>query len=180
MGKSIIPLRPKDFVSNLSQPEQSALTWFVLSGCTKKDAFITFARPDMLDSKAKGAIDEYVKQFFARKDVKDYIEAYEKTMNSFLRPSPVKKVDTGTLEERKAKAKTRLVEFAMNLADNIDQAEDPEFVLKLADKVGLLDGDEEVMEQPRRYLPVTCSGCAYRIFVEENCDVVPDSGTEIE
>ena len=54
-------------------------------------------------------------------------------------------------------AMTRATEFAMSLAENIDQADDPEYVLKLMDKVGLLDGDEQVEEQPRRYLPVTCS-----------------------
>lgn len=180
MAKSIVPLRPKDFVSNLSQPEQACLTWYVLSGCTKRDAFITFARPDMLGSKAKGAVEEYIKQFFSTKDARDYIEAYEKTLNLFLHPELTKTVDTGSLEERKAKAKTKLVEFAMSLADNIDRAEDPEFVLKMADKAGILGGDEEIVEQPRRYLPVTCSDCAYRKFVEENCDKTEDSGTEIE
>lgn len=120
-----------------------------------------------------------MKEFFASKDVKAYIEAYNKTLDAFLHPAQVKSEPKGTMEERKAKAKTKLVEFAMSLADNIDQASDPEFVLKVADKAGLLDGDEEVEEQPRRYLPVTCSECAYRKFVEENCEEVPD-GTEIE
>lgn len=179
MPKALIPLRPKDFVSSLSQPEQSALTWFVLSGCTKKEAFITWARPDMLSSKAQAAIDDYVKQFFAQKPVKDYIDAYEKTLDEFLHPAPVKVQPTGSLEERKAKAKTKALEFAMSLLDNIESAEDQEFVLKMADKVGILDSDEQVEELPRRYLPVTCSECAYRKFVEENCDIV-DSGTNIE
>jgi hypothetical protein len=120
-----------------------------------------------------------MKEFFASKDVKAYIEAYNKTLDAFLHPVQVKSEPKGTMEERKAKAKTKLVEFAMSLADNIEQASDPEFVLKVADKAGLLDGDEEVEEQPRRYLPVTCSECAYRKFVEENCEEVPD-GTEIE
>lgn len=177
---SLIPLRPKDFVSSLSQPEQSALTWFVLSGCTKKEAFLIFARPDMLSSKAQAAIDDYVKQFFAQKPVKDYIDAYEKTLDEFLHPTPVKVQPTGSLEERKAKAKTKALEFAMSLLDNIESAEDQEFVLKMADKVGILDSDEQVEELPRRYLPVTCSECAYRKFVEENCEEVPDSGTDIE
>ena len=178
MAKSLIPLRPENFVTTLTQPEASAVTWYVLSGCSKKDAFITWARPDMLSSKAKAAIDDYVKQFFARKDVKEYIEAYQRTLNKVLNPAPAKTDQKGSLEERKAKAKTKLVEFAMSLADNIDQAEDPEFVLKMADKAGLLDGDEQVEEQPRRYLPVTCNECAYRKFVEENCEEVPD-GTEV-
>lgn len=170
MSKALIPLRPSGFVSSLSQPEQSALTWYVLSGCTKKEAFLTFARPDMLSSSAKAAIDDYIKQFYAQKAVKEYIEAYEETLDGFLHPSPVKPQPTESLEDRKAKAKTKATEFAISLADNIDQADDPEFVLKLMDKVGLLDGDEQVEEQPRRYLPQTCSDCAYRIFVEENCD----------
>lgn len=170
MPKALIPLRPKDFVSSLSQPEQSALTWFVLSGCTKKDAFITWARPDMLSSKAQAAIDDYVKQFFAQKPVKDYIDAYEKTMDEFLHPAPVKTEPTASLEERKAKAKTKLVEFAMSLADNIEQAEDPEFVLKMADKAGLLDGDEQVEVAPQRFLGERCSDCRYRVFCEQECE----------
>ena len=133
----------------------------------------------MLGSKAKAALDDYVKQFFARKEVKEYIDEYQKVLDGALHPKTVQPKQSGSLEERKAKAKTKLVEFAMTLADNIEQADDPEFVLKVADKAGLLDGEEEVEEQPRRYLPVTCSSCEYRKFVEENCEVVSD-GTEIE
>lgn len=179
MAKSKIPLRPADYVSVLSQPEQSALTWFVISGCTKKDAFITFARPDMLSSKAQAAIDDYVKQFFARKESKEYIDAYEKTLNDAIHPKAVKTTPSGSIEERKSRAKTKLVEFAMSLANNIEQAEDPEFVLKVADKAGLLDMSDEIEELPRRYLPVTCSECEYRKFVEENCERV-DDGTEFD
>lgn len=177
--KSLIPLRPKDFVSSLSQPEQSALTWFVISGCTKKDAFIIFARPDMLDTKAKAALDDYVKQFFARKEVKEYIEAYEKTLSDAIDKKPLPSEPKGTIEERKARAKTKLVEFAMSLANNIAEAADPEFVLKVADKAGLLDMNDDAIELPRRYLPVTCGSCEYRKFVEENCDKV-DDGTVFE
>ena len=170
MAKSLIPMRPEGLLSSLTQDEQSGLTWYILSGCSKKDAFITFCRPDMLASKAKAAIDDYIKQFFARKEVKEYIEAYEATLDKFLHPVPVKATMAGSLEERKAKARAKAIEFAMSLADNIESADDPETVLKLMDKVGLLDGDEEVEELPRRYLPVTCSECAYRKFVEENCE----------
>ena len=174
MHKSLIPLRPDGFISKLQQSEQTALTWFVLSGCSRRDAFITFCRPDMMASRAQAAIDEHIKQFYARKDVKEYIDAYEKTIDAVLHPVAKKVMPVGSLEERKAKARTKAMEFAMSLADHIEDAEDPETVLKLMDKVGLLDGDEEVEEQPRRYLPVTCSECAYRKFVEENCEDVPD------
>lgn len=171
MAKNNIPIRPKDFVSNLTQNEQTCLTWYVLSGCNKKDAYLTFVRPDMFDSRAKAAVDDYIKQFYARKEVLDYMDAYQSTLNSFLHPKPTKRASSGSMEERKANAKTKLVEFAMNLADNIESADDPETVLKLADKVGLLDQEEQVEETPRRYLPVACvRECAYRMFCEQNTE----------
>ena len=176
--KKTLPLRPDGFMSSLSQIEQTALTWYVISGCSRKEAFITFCRPDMLASKAKAAIDDYVKQFFAQKAVKEYIEAYEQTLQAVLNPEPTEPKGKVTMEERKAKARTKAMEFAMGLAENIEQAEDPEFVMKLLDKVGILDG-EDAEEVPRRYLPVTCSECAYRKFVEENCEEV-GTGTDIE
>lgn len=172
MAKSLIPLRPEGFSSSLKQSDQAALTWYVLSSCSKRDAFVTFARPDMMDKLTKAAVEDYARQFFSTKEAKDYIEAYSKTLDEFLHPKAESKVETLSLEERKAKAKTRLVEFAMSLADNIEQADDPEFVLKMADKCNLLDGDEEVEEEPRRYLPVSpcLTGCAYRMFCEENTE----------
>ena len=128
----------------------------------------------MFSSRAKAAVDDHVKQFFARKEVKEYLEAYQKTLEEFVHPAPVKEKQTGTMEERKAAAKAKAMEFAMSLADNIEQAEDPEFVMKLLDKVGILDSDEVVEEQPRRYIPVSCGECAYRKFVEENCEEVEE------
>lgn len=165
-------MRPKGQKFNLTVEEMDGLTYFVLSGCQREVAFLKFIRPDFIASKTSAAVKSAVSQFFANKEVKDYLEAYKKTIEDLLaekdKPTPT---NTGTLEERKAKAKTKAMEFAMSLADNIEQAEDPETVLKLMDKVGLLDGEEEVEEQPRRYLPVTCiSGCAYRIFCEENTE----------
>ena len=171
MPKAIIPIRPENFRSPLSQDEQNALSWYVLSGCARKDALLIFSRPDMLASKAKAAVEDYVKQFYARKEVKEYIEAYQATLDAVLHPVAKVEKPVGSLEERKAKARTKAMEFAMSLADHIEDAEDPETVLKLMDKVGLLDGEEEVEEQPRRYLPQSCSDhCAYRMFCEENTE----------
>ena len=80
----------------------------------------------------------------------------------------------GLTDEREA-----FLGYTVTIADDIQNASDPEFVLKMADKAGLLDSDENVEELPRRYLPVTCSSCEYRKFVEENCERV-DDGTEFE
>lgn len=177
---SLIPMRPKQAKFNLLPEEMEGLSYYVLSGCQREVAFLKFIRPDFVGSKATAAVKSAVSQFFANKEVKDYIEAYKKTIEELLNPAPVKaEKPAGNTEERKARAKTKLVEFAMSLADHIEDAEDPEAVLKIADKVGLLEQEEQVEELPRRYLPVTCSSCEYRKFVEENCERV-DDGTEIE
>ncbi len=165
---SLIPLRPKGKKFNLTTEEMDCLTYYVISGCTKETAFLKFARPDFVGSKAVTTIKSVVSQFYASKDAKDYIDAYRATIEEVINPKPVETKESN-IEERKAKAKARLVEFAMTLADNIEDAEDPEAVLKIADKIGLLDQDEQVEEVPRRYLPVQCGECRYRSFVEENC-----------
>lgn len=165
-------------MESLTQAEQTALTWYHLSKCSRKEAFVAFARPDLMESKNKAMVDEYLKQFFARTDVRSYLSEYAATLDRFLHPTPVETQPVGSMEERKASAKKKLIEFAMSLANNIDQASDKEAVLKIADRVGLLDGEEEVIEKPRRYIPITCNQCEYRKFVEENCDRVED-GTEL-
>ena len=175
----MIPQRPKGATFMLKPEEMDGLSYYVLSGCPRDVAFLKFIRPDFIGSKAQTAIKGAVSQFFAMKDVKDYIEAYKRTIEDILNPKQARTDHSESLEERKARAKTKATEFAISLADNIEEAADPEFVLKLMDKVGLLDQGEDVEEQPRRYLPVTCSECEYRKFVEENCDVVSD-GTEID
>lgn len=172
MATPLIPLRPQGYVSDLKPEQQLALSWFVLSKCTRKEAFVRFARPDLALSSSAPALDNHVKEFFASKSAKEYIEAYTKTIENFLHPAPAAESKAkGSMEERKARAKTKLVEFAMSLADNIENAGDPEFVLKIADKAGLLDMEDKVEEQPRRYIPQSClDGCRYRMFVEENCE----------
>lgn len=172
MATPLIPLRPQGYVSDLKPEQQLALSWFVLSKCTRKEAFVRFARPDLALSSSAPALDNHVKEFFASKSAKEYIEAYTKTIENFLHPAPVAESKAkGSMEERKARAKTKLVEFALSLADNIENGGDPEFVLKIADKAGLLDMEDKVEEQPRRYIPQSClDGCRYRMFVEENCE----------
>ena len=177
---SIIPMRPENFKTQLTQGEQTALTWYVLSGCTKEDAFLTFARPDMLDSKAKAVVKETIKQFFARAEVKEYLMAYRTTIEDFVSPKRKEKepVDSGSIEDKKARALTQLVEYVLQESENIATADDPKVILDFANRIGLFDVEEVKAEEPRRYLPVTCSDCAYRKFVEENCEEVPD-GTEL-
>lgn len=175
---ALIPQRPQSGRFDLLNEEMDGLSYYVLSGCSREFAFLKFIRPDFVGTKAQSVVKSAITQFFASKDVKDYLDAYKKTIEDLLSPKKTTEKPSGSLEERKARAKTKLVEFAMELSNNIDHAEDPEFVLKIADKAGLLDQEEQFEEQPRRYLPVTCSECEYRKFVEENCYRVED-GTNL-
>lgn len=170
---TIIPLRPENFKTQLNQGEQTCLTWLVLSGCSKEDAFILFARPDMADSKTKPVVKETIKQFFARAEVKEYLMAYRTTLEDLVNPKRKEKepVDSGTLEQKKSRALTQLVEYVLGEAENINTAEDPKAILDYANRIGLFDTEEQVDEQPRRYIPQSClDGCRYRMFVEENCE----------
>ena len=181
MAKPLIQIRPSGQF-DLRPEEMDCITWVILSGCPKEDAFLKFVRPDYIGSKATAAMKDAVKQFFAMADVQKYADSYRSAIKKLLDKEErnfddIKKPQT--LEERKARAKAKLVEFAMDLADNINQADDPEFVLKMADKAGILEQEDQADELPRRYLPVTCNECEYRKFVEENCERVED-GTELE
>lgn len=165
-------MRPKSavFSQRLRQEEMDGLTYFVLSGCSRELAFLKFIRPDFIGKKSSASLDAAVKEFFSSKDAKDYIDAYKLTLDEFLSPKSAAKPPVAEdIETRKALAKNKLTEFATELVEHIDSAKDPEFVLKVADKVGLLGEDTVQEEAPRRYLPVTCSECVYRKFVEENC-----------
>lgn len=170
-GKGFIPIRPSGKFPDLQQDEMSCLTWMVLSGCTRREAFLTFCRPDMAQSKAKMAVDEMMKQFYARQDVRDYLEAYSETLSKFIGGERKAKqaTDGQSMDERRSTARQKVVEFALAMADNIDSADDPEAVMKICDKIGLLDSIE-TDEAPRRYLPVTCGQCKYREFCEENAE----------
>ena len=166
----LIPQRPKSGKFDLKPEEMDGLSYYVLSGCSREAAFLKFMRPDFLGSKAPSVVKNTVTQFFAMKDVKNYIEAYKQTIEELLNQKQARPEQLGNIEERKARAKTKLVEFAMSLADHIEDAEDPETVLKLADKVGLLDQDEEVEVAPQRFLSERCCDCRYRLFCEENAE----------
>lgn len=176
MAAPLIPMKPPGKF-DLTENEQAGLAWYVLSGCNKKEAFLKFVRPDFLVSNKNGAIiSSVMSQFFSSKNVQDFIEAYreliEKKLGDSPRPSvePSEKKIDGTLEERKSLALSKLVEYVLSQAEKINDSEDPKAILDYANKIGLFDVDPEVVEAPRRYLPVDCSHCAYRQFCEDNTE----------
>lgn len=178
---SLIPMRPKQGRFDLKQEEMDGLSFYVLSSCPRETAFLKFVRPDFISTKNTTVVKAAVTQFFANKAVKDYIEAYKATIQELLTPpeKPKPKAPAGTLDEKKTKALTKLVEYVLAEAENIDSAEDPKAILDYANKIGLFDDANQTEERPRRYLPVTCDECAYKKFVEEECEV-EGSGTILD
>lgn len=169
MAKSLIPMRPDKGNFNLTEDEMQGLTWFVISGCSRQEAFLKFIRPDYIGTRAKVAMQSAISQFFSAKEVMAYIDAYRDTLSRVLSVKTPKSSTGQSTENLRLSAKAKLMEFAMGLATNIENAEDPEFVLKIADKVGILDGND-IEETPRRYLPENCAHCTYRAFCEENAE----------
>lgn len=170
--KSLIPMYPAAYKSSLTIDEQNCLSYYVISGCKREDAFSAFVNPALKINAP--TLKKVSDQFFSSKDAKDYIEAYTQTIEAVLHPAP-KPAAEKTPEERKKdkeNALNKLVDYVTERAVNIDAAneDEREQILKFADKLGLLGEGEEHVEAPRRYLPISCSECAYRKFVEENCE----------
>lgn len=181
MGKSYIPLQPETGVYTLSENIKLALSWYVLSGCSRETVFLNIIRPDLKGGRNKKIISSYISQIFGAAEVQKYIDAYRETLERFLgkakvgvskpvetEPSPKKTPEEK--REQRIKAVENLTDFVLNLAENISDASDPESVIKYADKLGLLGDTEDLIEAPRRYLPIGCSECAYKHFCEDNTE----------
>ena len=166
-----LPMRPQtDRSYDLTQEEQSCLSYAVLSGCSQADAFKTFVRPDL--SLTKLTLGKAAKQLFASKDAILYLEDYKKTLEKYLGGDnydmPSEEQKDRRRRDREV-SKQKLIDFVNHVVKNIDQAEDPEAVIKIADKAGLFDTDIEESTPPQRYLPISeCGRCRYYIFCESD------------
>ena len=171
MSKSKIPIRPPG-TFKLSPQMQEAITWHIISGMARTEVYRRFVRPDLETSKT--ALDKLTKMFFEDKEVKRYMEEYQKTLDDFLNPKekakPAKTLTEEEMKERIIKGIDKLKEFAFNQAEVIDTLEEPGEVIKLWKNLGLFGDEEEVMEAPRRYLPAMCSECRYKAFCEQECE----------
>ena len=171
MSKSKIPIRPPG-TFKLSPQMQEAITWHIISGMARTEVYRRFVRPDLETSKT--ALDKLTKMFFEDKEVKRYMEEYQKTLDDFLNPKekakPAKTLTEEEMKERIIKGIDKLKEFAFNQAEVIDTLEEPGEVIKLWKSLGLFGDEEEVMEAPRRYLPAMCSECRYKAFCEQECE----------
>lgn len=171
MSKSKIPIRPPG-TFKLSPQMQEAITWHIISGMARTEVYRRFVRPDLETSKT--ALDKLTKMFFEDKEVKRYMEEYQKTLDDFLnpkeKPKQAKVLTEDEMKDRILKGIDKLKEFAFNQADIIDTLEEPGEVIKLWKSLGLFGDEEEVIEAPRRYLPTMCSECRYKAFCEQECE----------
>lgn len=169
---AIVPIRPKYKRYSLSKEQQDCLTYYVLMGCTKQEAFLLFF-PEFLKYDDSGRVlrgkltkagEQYCKQFFATAEVNDYIRDYKKTLDE-------KDEDKGEGidDNRKDRALKSLLNQAISLVESGTDL-DADTVRTIADvfkRLGVLKDEVEEEIKPLRFLPERCfSGCRYRLFVE--------------
>jgi hypothetical protein len=128
------------------------------------------AHPEI--SGTKNVLKNQSEQFFASSDAKNFIREYNELLDKEDKvEKPKKEESEEEWELKKQKALRNLAQKGYRLAEELDNENaDIEMVVKVFDKLGWLDSEEEVAEQPRRYLPESCSGCRYKAFCEEHCD----------
>lgn len=168
---AIVPIRPKYKRYSLSKEQQDCLTYYVLMGCTKQDAFLLFF-PEFLKYDGSGRVlkgkltkagEQYCKQFFATAEVNDYIRDYKKTFEEKDAES-----ENDIDDNRKDRALKSLLNQAMSMVESGDTL-DPDTLKVLTEifkKLGILKDEVDEQEAPRRYIPLRCSECDYRSFVE--------------
>lgn len=166
-----IPMRPrklKDY--GLTEKEKDCVVWYVISGCMREDSYMCFVRPDLAISRPN--LMKATNQFFAAPSVRDFMSDYMRTLEKFIEGNDYGHEDVEeSREERLEKAVNKFTDKVMDaMTGDIDDVTKMDTVAKLADRVGILGKNEEIEEKPRRYLPVTCSRCSYREFVENGID----------
>lgn len=155
---SNVPLRPKSGNFRLKKEEMDCITWFVLSGCTKTEAFVLFVHPELRTSPKIAK--EYANEFFASPMVQSYMISYNNTLQG-----REDDIDTSNLDPNRTLERFRQrVLSTMNEASGLEEMES---AAKLGDRLGMFDDEESKALPPQRYLAETCGRCRYRIFVEE-------------
>lgn len=173
-----IPTRPSE-TFGLKENEMNCLSFYVIFRCKKEYAYKCFMDTPVKISAT--ALKHIAEQFFAGKEQNAYIEAMRAAMTDFLsqegastrneedNASDEPEIDSERNKKRKLKAAQKIIDHIIRMADKIEDMDDPESIVKIADKVGLFDSFEQAVEAPRRYLPQSCNtGCRYRLFCEEN------------
>ena len=178
--KKRLPTRPDTSTRyTLSEAERYALCVFCVFETTKLDAF-KLAHPEVVGT--KNVLKSRCDEFFASSDVVNFMREYRAMLDKVDKTEQVEpKENDDDLSARMQHIKRKIFLRGEELANSIGATkEELELAIKLLDKSGVFDTDEEVMEQPRRYLPETCSQCRYKKWIEENCEEIDDSQEQKE
>lgn len=175
-----IPTRPyndSEF-SKISAEDKALMSYVVAFQVPKTVAFGRWY-PEFLTPKGKlnSAGTQACYQFFQYNRNREYMDAYQETLDKFLMASKSSvsahdEVDDDSAgETRKARAVSKLVSDCL-IAIESNASIDPETLkdfVAMAKALGVLKEEESKVEASRRYLPLRCmSECQYRFFVEEN------------
>lgn len=169
-----LPTRPSTTTRyNLSDAERYALCVFCVFETTKLDAF-KLAHPEVVGT--KNVLKSRCDEFFASSDVVNFMREYramleeaDKAQAKSSEPRPQESDEEW--ENKKQRALRNLAQKGYRLAEDLDSEDaDVEMVVKVFDKLGWLDNEEVQQEQPRRYLPETCSQCRYKVHCEQECE----------
>lgn len=165
-----IPMRPQGLISPLTDAEKDCLTWQILSSCKKEEAYAMFVNPAIRVSKP--AWKKATEMLFDSVEAIQYIDAYKSTLEVFMNPTyKTERVSEEERRRRKTDAIDKLMNFVIKKANDIENVDNPDDVIKYAEKLGLLETEEEKIVPPLRYLPVSCADCQYKKFIEENCEI---------
>lgn len=150
------------------------LSYHVLFGCSKYMAMEKLF-PEYNDT--RGSITDKGRktadQIFDHPENKRYIKAMRQTLSDIsgglYKPEEQDKAASTEISEGTKRATiTRLLNQLVKLIDEGNlSGEDIKTYSEIMKKVGWLKDDEETQEAPRRYCPVTCKLCDYKLFVEE-------------
>lgn len=161
-----LPLQPKYKKYDLTEAEKKAIRNVVVFGEDKKEMYKVFVRPDL--TTAPAVLKKYSDDFYNRSETRDFIRDYTKMLEG-VQAEEEQRAEPLSREQRKANAVESFTDKVIDkMTEGVDSVEELDAVAKLADRVGVLAEKENVVEQPRRYLPERCGECRYKKFIEEN------------
>lgn len=171
---SIFPKRPandSDFAS-IKANDRDCLSYSVAFNVPNERAFSLF-HPEFLDEQGKltKVGKTQCRQFFSYAKNKEYQDSYAACLKSFIGKKNIGNdtdITNDIDDSRKDKVLKQLLGQAMSLVESGEDL-DPDTmktVVEVFRKLGILKDEVEEQEAPRRYIPLRCSECDYRSFVE--------------
>lgn len=144
----------------LANSEMLFLDLTLLTSFTRDEAY-SFAFPK--DTSTIASRKSKARELYNMPTSKEYLEAREKQLRNYYFVSDVEKVENGVSEEVKPLPDNWQEQLKSKAWDLVEQGKLDEKAVELLFKQAMKDVETgEVVEAPRRYLPVACSGCDYR------------------